>query len=203
MTELEMIVTGRRTIRKTIAQPIDRQLLLELLEKAAYAPFHSKTEPWSVYMAITAEEKAYFLQCVLESYERNDILAEFNEQQLEKIKEANEKAFFQTGANLIVAADLFDDEKQNLESLGATAAFIQNLQLLAWEKKIGVVWRTNPYIFDRQFAAAFGIPETKRVVGSLHLGYFEEKHVPKPLSRRPLTAWVRPIQLGHARRGEA
>jgi nitroreductase len=121
-------------------------------------------------------------------------LASYSEEQIKKIIDAYEKAFLHTPVTLIVATDLFGDEKQDLESIAATSAFIQNIQLLAWERNIGAVWRTNPYIFDPIFAEAFSIPSTKKIIGTLHLGYFREEDIPKPKKRRPVSEWVSNIK---------
>jgi nitroreductase len=194
LTSIDSVITSRRTIRETKSDPIPKDIILEILEKAAYAPFHNKVEPWSVVMATTYEEHVYFLKCVFESYERNQILASYSEDQIKKIKDAYEKAFLHTPVTLIVTTDLFGDEKQDLESIAATSAFIQNIQLLAWKRKIGVVWRTNPYIFDPKFAEAFSIPSNKKIMGTLHLGYFHEQDIPKPKKRRPVSEWVSSIK---------
>jgi nitroreductase len=194
MAAIDSVITSRRTIRVTKSDPIPTEIILDILEKAAYAPFHNKVEPWSVKMATTYEEHAYFLKCVFESYERNHVLASYSEEQIKKIIDAYEKAFLHTPVTLIVATDLFGDEKQDLESIAATSAFIQNIQLLAWERNIGAVWRTNPYIFDPIFAEAFSIPSTKKIIGTLHLGYFREEDIPKPKKRRPVSEWVSNIK---------
>ncbi|MBO8172471.1 MAG: nitroreductase family protein [Bacillaceae bacterium] len=193
MSDLETIITSRRTIRKPKNDPIDLANIYDILEKAAYAPYHSRVEPWSVTIASTREEHRYFLKCVFESYERNHILASYSEERIKQIKEAYKEVILNTPVSLIVATDVFQDDKKDLESICATSTFIQNIQLLAWERNIGAVWRTSPAIFDDQFREAFFIPETKRIIGSVHLGYVEPENIPEPKPRRPLHEWVKPV----------
>ncbi|TCT21732.1 nitroreductase [Melghiribacillus thermohalophilus] len=190
MSELESIITSRRTIRIPKSDPIDLERVYDILKKASFAPYHSKVEPWSVTIASTLEEHQYFLKCVFESYERNQILADYSDEKVKKIKEAYEKVMLHTPVSLIVATDVFQDEKKDLESICATSTFIQNIQLLAWQKQIGAVWRTNPYILDDQFRDAFGIAASKRIIGTVHLGYFDPDEVPEPKKRRPLHEWI-------------
>jgi nitroreductase len=172
---IESVIVSRRTIRVTKEIPIPLQEVEHLLEMAAYAPFHSKVEPWSVTIVSTEDEKKYFLNCVMKSYERTGVLAAYSEERVKKIREAY--------------------EQKDFESIGATCAFIQNLQLLCWEKNIGVVWRTNPYIHDPIFAKELGIPSSKKIIGSVHLGYIDEEKIPKAKPRRALQEWVHSLSL--------
>ena len=194
-SSIESVIVSRRTIRVTKEIPIPLQEVEHLLEMAAYAPFHSKVEPWSVTIVSTEDEKKYFLNCVMNSYERTGVLAAYSEERVNKIREAYEQYFPSTPITLIVATDLFGDEQKDFESIGATCAFIQNLQLLCWEKNIGVVWRTNPYIHDPIFAKELGIPSSKKIIGSVHLGYIDEEKIPKAKPRRALQEWVHSLSL--------
>ncbi|MED4729084.1 nitroreductase family protein [Aneurinibacillus migulanus] len=188
VSSLESIITSRRTVRKTKSSPIPLEIIEDILEKAAYAPFHSEVEPWSVKIASTEEEKQYFFDCILRSYDRTGVFASYSEEQVEKVKAAYKEYLSSTPVTMIVATDVFQDEKKDFESIGATCSFIQNIQLLSWEKNIGTVWRTNPYIFDPVFAKDIGIPPSKKVIGSVHLGYPEQ--VPKAKERRPVHEWM-------------
>jgi nitroreductase len=192
---IESVIVSRRTIRATKETPIPLQEVEDVLEKAAYAPFHSKVEPWSVTIVSTEEEKKYFLDCVMKSYERTGVLSSYSEEQVSKVRDANEKYFVTTPITLIVATDRFEDEHKDFESVGATCAFIQNLQLLCWEKNIGVVWRTNPYIHDPMFAKELGIPSSKKIIGSIHLGYIDQEKIPKVKQRRPINEWVNSLSF--------
>ncbi len=51
---------------------------------------------------------------------------------------------------------------------------IQNFWLLAWEHKLGVVWKTNPHIYDPNVKDILNIGEDEKIVGFLHLGYFDQ-----------------------------
>jgi nitroreductase len=195
MTAIKHTITERRTIRHFQDTPIDETLLNDLLEKAAYAPFHNKVEPWNVMVANDDETKMYFLDKVFESYERNGVLKECSEHQLEKIRASYKEAFVTPPVTLIVSADQFNEEKQNFEAIAAACAFIQNFQLLAWEEGIGVVWRSNPFIFDKDFAKELGVPDSQKIVGALQVGYFHQEKKPKAKERRPLNEWVKKAKI--------
>jgi len=56
---------------------------------------------------------------------------------------------------------------------------IQNFWLLAWERQLGVVWRTNPHIYEQKTKDILGVSDNEKIVGFLHLGYFDEKPIVK------------------------
>lgn len=190
---IEKVITKRRTIRQFINTPLDDNLLNDLLETSSYAPYHHHIEPWNVIIAKTHEEKMLFLEEVFASYDRNNILKNVAEDKYLQIKENYKDAFVTPAVTMIVTAAQYETEKENFDAIAATSAFIQNFQLLAWEKEIGVVWRTNPFIFDQTFAKAMGVPENHKIVGSLQVGYFNQKQKTKTKKRRPLNEWVKRV----------
>ncbi|TPG88306.1 NAD(P)H nitroreductase [Brevibacillus laterosporus] len=191
---LATLITSRRSVRQTQNTPLPMESIYEILEQAAYAPFHSEVEPWAVKIASTEQEKKYFFQCVFNSYERIGIFESYTDEKKEKVKESYREYFEGTPVSILVATDVFDHEKKDFESVGATCAFIQNVQLLCWEKNIGAVWRTNPYIFDPEFIKEMGFTSKQKIVGSLHLGYPQQ--VPKAKERRSLDQWVSRVHVG-------
>src|SRR5690625_8006269 len=70
-------------------------------------------------------------------------------------------------------------QKQWDENFGATAAMIQNFWLLAWEQNLGVVWKTNPHIYYPEVKEILGVGETEKIVGFIHLGYFDKQPIVK------------------------
>ncbi|MFF0826454.1 nitroreductase family protein [Brevibacillus sp. NPDC003359] len=89
-------------------------------------------------------------------------------------------------AHLLIVIEADPRQTQFEDAFSAAAAFIQNLQLLAWERKVGVVWKTNDYNWHPKFLQAVGVKQGERVVGTLHLGYFNDNKVPRPKKRTPI-----------------
>lgn len=192
---IEHTIMTRRTIRHFSNDPLEEGLLDKLLEQAAYAPFHNKVEPWHVIVASDHAEKMFFLEKVFSSYERNGILKDCSAAQLEKIKVSYMEAFVTPAITLIVSADQFGEEKQDFDAVAATCAFIQNFQLLCWEANIGVVWRSNPFIFDAAFSEEIGVPNGQKIVGALQIGRFNQEKKQKIKERRPLSEWVSKVNV--------
>lgn len=88
--------------------------------------------------------------------------------------------------NAILVAVMEEEEipKKWDENFGAISALIQNFWLLAWERKLGVVWKTNPHIYDEQVKKILHVKENEKIVGFLHLGYFDE--IPEAKERTPI-----------------
>lgn len=175
-------IKNRRTIRETKKDPISEEILMELLEVASYAPFHSKEEPWQFIMISDEKEKEFYASKIVDSYERMELSETYTVEKIKKSVEFFKSYIIDTPMHLIITTDHTENEKKNLEAIGATCSFVQNLQLAAWEKSIGMVWRTNPYIFDKQFYKEMGIPENRKILGALHVGYIQT--MPKATKKR-------------------
>lgn len=57
------------------------------------------------------------------------------------------------------------------EDFAAVSACIQNFQLAAWERGIGMLWNTDPTIYSPTFHAQIGVKPGEKVVGIMQIGY--------------------------------
>lgn len=167
-------ITGRRTIRDFNGEPLTEAAIQQLLEDAVWAPFHSSKEPWR-FILFTGDGRSKFADAV----------------RLTQPKEMLEKwgTWIETQycsliqAHLIVVVKAHPRQREWEEALMAASALIQNVQLLAWERQIGVVWKTHDYNWDPRFHRAIGVKADERIAGTLHLGYFDK--TPKAKRRTP------------------
>jgi len=183
---IEQIVRERRTIRTLTNQTISLETIHDLLESASYAPYHSKDEPWEVIIVREQQERQVFVKEIMNSYDRLDTWARYEQEHLEKAKKRTEDYFLDVPVTLIVTAPIGESEKSNLEAIGAVSAFIQNVQLVAWAQKIGVTWRTIPVIFENS-----GVAAERQIIGLLDISFIDE-NITLPKSRRkPVTQWTK------------
>lgn len=84
-------------------------------------------------------------------------------------------------ACLAVVADKSEDLKTWEEDYGAVCCLMQNIQLLGWERGLGMVWDTNSYIDSDEYRECMGIKNDEKIIGLLHIGYFDQ--APKPRTR--------------------
>lgn len=174
---IEKTVRERRTVNQFTSEPVPVELILELLDAAVWAPVHSWKEPWR-FILFAGEGRRRFSEAVLATYS-----AEKRQQIGDKVAEV-----YCTGVpiHLVVLIEEDPRPKEWEEALCAASALIQNLQLLAWERKIGVVWKTNDYNWHPDFRKGIGIGPGQKVVGTLHMGYFDQSTVRRPKPRTPV-----------------
>ncbi|MNI24245.1 putative NAD(P)H nitroreductase YdjA [compost metagenome] len=177
-------VRERRTINDFDGRHISKEVLVQLLNDAVWAPFHSRTEPWR-FILFLGEGRKQFSDAVLLTYSK-----EKREQFADKVSDTYCRV---VPVHLLVLIREEPRPKEWEEAFSAASALIQNLQLLAWEQKIGVVWKTNEYNWSPEFREAAGVKPGEKVVGTLHMGYFEPKKVRRAKVRTPaeeLITWV-------------
>lgn len=165
-TTLANIIRDRRAVKKGYNnKPVTEKVVFELLEDAIWAPTHGMRQPWR-FIFVGPENKAAFADKVAATYPE-----ERQENRREYLNEPN--------AYLIVVMDVPDNQKQWDENFGATACMIQNFWLLAWEQQLGAVWKTNPHVYDPKVKEILKVGEDEKIVGFIHLGYFDKKPIKK------------------------
>ncbi|MBC1457316.1 nitroreductase family protein [Listeria newyorkensis] len=183
------IIMERRSIKQVDETPIERGVINDILEKSAFAPFHSKMEPWHVAVLSTEGEKRRFVEAIVNSMERMQGEPLTHERR-EQIRAGNERKIVAPPYTLIVTTDIIGSGKKDFEAIAATSAFIQNIQLLAWEAGLGVLWRTNNFIFDPEVVTELGL-DGQQIVGCLQITRVNE--VPDAKPRRAMDTWVKDL----------
>ncbi|WP_353856335.1 nitroreductase [Bacillus sp. Bos-x628] len=155
----------RRSIRKFKDIAVSIEQLQPLLEDAVYAPNHKLTEPWRFLYATTDEAKATFVERFIAYFKRNNPDAKE-----EKIIQYREY-FSKVPALLFVVLKEDEDPVVRNDDFAAVSSLIQNLQLLAWDQGIGMVWKSGRILYDRGFQQDMGLKENERFAAILHIGY--------------------------------
>lgn len=160
-TELATIIRERRAVKKGYNdKEVTEDVVKELLNDAIWAPTHGMRQPWR-FVFVSNDQKADFAKKVAATYPEN-------------LQENRENFLNEPNAYLVVIMQEPEKQKQWDENFGATAAMIQNFWLLAWEKKLGVVWRTNPHVYHPEVKEILNVADDEKIVGFVHLGYFDE-----------------------------
>ncbi|MFD2760023.1 nitroreductase family protein [Lentibacillus juripiscarius] len=160
-TALQQTIRDRRAVKKGYSdKPVTEETIKKLLEDAVWAPTHGIRQPWR-FIFVGPEQKESFADKVAATYPEE--------------RQENRRAYLrEPNAFLIVVMEEPASQKQWDENFGAAACMIQNFWLLAWEHKLGVVWKTNPHIYDPNVKDILNIGEDEKIVGFLHLGYFDQ-----------------------------
>lgn len=170
-TTLANIIRERRSIKKGYNNKVVKEeTIVDLLEDAIWAPTHGMRQPWR-FIFVEGENQKAFAKKIASTYPV--------ERQQNREDYLNEPS-----AILVVIMKKGDTQKKEDENFGATACMIQNFQLLAWEQGLGVVWKTNPHIYDPKVEEILQVKEDERIIGFLHMGYFDE--LPEKKERMPV-----------------
>lgn len=163
---LATIIRERRAVKKGYNdKEVTEETVHELLSDARWAPTHALRQPWR-FIFVGKDELPVFAKMVAATYP-------------EGRQENREIYLNEPNAILVAVMESPKIEKERDENFGAISAMIQNFWLLAWEIKLGVVWKTNPHIYDTKVKEILDVKENEKIVGFIHLGYFDEPPVAK------------------------
>ncbi|MFF2910964.1 nitroreductase family protein [Paenibacillus sp. NPDC057934] len=170
--DLEALIKERRSIRKYNQTPVSEQLVTELLNSAAAlnGPIGNEPLPWRYLYAGSMEARLRLANYLTEQVTQSRL----GKLIPGKLVEMYKKRFTDIPAHLIVICDT-DPERGQSESIYAEAcAVLQNFQLLAWERGLGMVWDTEPMIQTEAFFKGIGLRGQEKFVGIFHIGYFDK-----------------------------
>jgi nitroreductase len=156
--EVEEGIRTRRTHKAYRPEPVDRELLEEILDLARWAPNHNLTNPWRFRVV--------------------------GPRALERLKEA---AGPEAGSKLdraptlvVCSCALSGDPVQDEEDLHAAAVAAYIVLLVAHDRGLAGYWRTPEVLRTPEGRAAVGMPDDERFIGLLHLGMpVQEQRVPE------------------------
>lgn len=155
------IIRERRAIKKSYTdKEVTEEVVRDLLDSAMWAPTHGMRQPWR-FIFVGADELPDFAKKVASTYP-------------EERRQNREDYLNEPNAILVAIMEDSDIEKTRDENFGAIASMIQNFWLLAWEKQLGVVWKTNPHIYDPKVKELLHVKDNEKIVGFIHLGYFDQ-----------------------------
>ncbi len=153
---------GRRTIELFLQTPVPKELVLDAIESATWAPNHHVTEPWHFYLLGPAAVAACLdLNEALVSAKKGPEAAAF------KRKSWSEKPGW-----MVLTCRRSADELLQSEDYAACAAALQNFYLYLWKAGVGTKWTSGDITRDPRFAEIVGIDfANERVVGLVWYGY--------------------------------
>ena len=164
--DLETAIRTRRTHKAYGAEPVEREILDELLELARWAPNHNLTNPWRFRVV--------------------------GPRALERLKEAagpEAAAKLDRAPTLVVATALqCEDPLQNDEDFAAAASAVYIVLLAAHARGLAGYWRTPAVLRTPEGRAAVEVPDDERVLGLIHLGPPRQEKAPP--DRAPLGEYV-------------
>ena len=155
-------IRGRRTIGAFRLELPPRDVILDALDAARWAPNHKKTEPWHVvWLGPEIKRAVIELNARLVAAAKGPTEAE-----------SKRRKWAEVPGWLVVTCDLADDPLRREEDYAACCCLIQNLSLALWSAGIGTKWTTGDVTRHAEFFELLGIDATRqRVVGLIWFGY--------------------------------
>lgn len=165
-------ILQRRSIKKFNGQLVDKADVLTILDDAKWAPNHGNREPWRIVVG-TGEQlpKVHELLRDLAIPKWQELSEEALAAQMQKFTLAGAYAF------VLVNEDM--RQKERLEDYAAAACYLQNAQLLAWDKGIGTCWKTPGFLDNPKFRGALNAQPNERIIAMFQFGYFDEAPIAK------------------------
>ncbi len=155
------IINSRRNIKNFKSDPISMEQLNKWLQAGTMAPNHKMTEPWEVYL-VGPKTRA----------------------------ELNHKTnFFNAPVVLAVLSKHGATKIETEENALATACFVQNFNLAAWEEGVGTFWSSMGNAQKNR--EILGVSNEYDVIGVFGVGYPEEINSPK--ERTPIQEKIKSL----------
>jgi len=147
--DVEEAIRGRRTHKAYAPDPVERELLDELLELARWAPNHHLTNPWR-FRVMGPESLA----------------------KLKEVAGPEAAGKLDRAPTLVIATTTrMGDPVQDEEDLLATGVAAYIVLLAAHARGLVGYWRTPAILRTAAGRAAVDIPDDERFVALLHLGH--------------------------------
>jgi nitroreductase len=158
------VIRNRRTIHNFRPEQPPRQLILDAVELARWAPNHRHTEPWKFHhLGVQSKTKVVELNARLVAEKKGP-----------EAGEAKRLRWNEIPGWLAVTCQRSGETVQDREDYAATCCAIQNLSLYLWTQQVGVKWTSGAVIRHAEYFEILGLDEAEhRSVGLLWYGYAE------------------------------
>jgi len=171
MTDIERLVRQRRTVDCFLPEVPSRQIIIDAIDAARWAPNHHLTQPWHFHFP---------------DIDMTGRIIELNAQLVEVKKgreaaDAKRRRWHTMPGWLVVSCERSDDAMREKEDYAACCCAIYAMSLVLWAKGIGVKWTTGDVIRDDTFYDICWIDRrTQEVAGLIWYGYPHKVPPPQP-----------------------
>jgi nitroreductase len=177
--DLARTIRGRRTINDFLPEPAPREILLQAIELARWAPNHKLTEPWRFHL-LGPQTAETLIQL------NSRLVAAGKGEEVARKKTERWRA---VPGWLAVSCRISADRLRDQEDYAAVCCAIQNLMLFLWSQGIGTKWSTGDVIRHPDALSLLGLdPARDRIVGLIWYG--RPAQVPQ-MKRQPVAEMTR------------
>ena len=169
-SQLSALIRHRRSIKPVdmdASRGVVRELLMQVLEDATWAPTHGLTEPWK-FIVYQGGGRARLAETMQRIYRETTPANEFRE---DKMKKTGENPLLAPVVIACVMERRGGAKIPEVEEIEAVACALQNLQLSATAGGLGCYWSSPPLLGTREFTEWLQISAEDRCVGLIYLGW--------------------------------
>lgn len=162
-------IATRRNIKPEAynTQTISREVLMQILESANWAPTHGYTEPWR--FVVYSGESLHALGSFLAELDQPDPEAEeFNQIRFDRLKGRPALASHVLG---VVMRKGDNPKIPEVEEVCSVAMAVQNMWLMAHSLGVSAYWSTGAKGYSDALRDFFGLDEQHHAMGLFYLGY--------------------------------
>jgi len=172
------VIRNRRTINAFKPQLPPRELILQAIDLARWAPNHYLTEPWNFYLlSDNTKKRIVDLNARLVAEAKGEKAAQMKRERWSGIP-----------GWMVVTCDRSEDRQRAKEDYAACCCAIHSFSLYLWSEGVGVKWTTGDVIRDPRFYEyIWADASAEEAVGLVWYGYPDE--VPVTV-RRPVSEIV-------------
>jgi nitroreductase len=182
--EIEEAILTRRTITQFLPTVVERSILDEILSAGLRAQNHRLTQPWR--FIVIGPETHRKLSVLFGQLQADALPPEQGAADRDRAFETARRKLMARPKIVVVSSLLQGDSQQRKEDYAATACAIQNIQLAAWARGIGMQWSTSHMTRNQATYEFLGCdPHHEEIVGFLFLGYPAE--IPIERNRKSLS----------------
>ena len=167
-SQINELIKNRRSVFPPMyvqGKTIPKEVILQILENANWAPTHKMTEPWR-FKIFTGESLSKLSDFMGDYYKKNTSQENFSEM---KYKKTIKKPF---QSACIIAICMQRDPNESIpewEEVASVACAVQNMWLTATVNGIGAYWSSPKSIHS---ATEFlGLKDGQKCLGFFYMGY--------------------------------
>ena len=189
--ELNKLIHERRSVFQNdyTGQPVDDDIVKQMLENANWAPTHKLTEPWR-FVVFTGDGLKKLADVQADYYKK--ITTADNTFKEERFKNLLTKPML---SSHIIVVGMKRDEKKSvpeIEEMGAVFCAIQNMYLTATAYGVGCYLSTGGITYFDGAQEVFGFDKEDKLIGFIHIGIPKNQlSAGKRKSIDEKVAWVR------------
>jgi coenzyme F420-0:L-glutamate ligase/coenzyme F420-1:gamma-L-glutamate ligase len=182
MTDIFEVVKNRRSIRKYASKPVQKEVILEVLEAAGCAPSAHNSQPWRFIILQDLQVKRNLADAMAEAWAKNlqrDGIMVDPDKRVERVERFASAPVLILACLTVVDLRKFpDSERQMCERDLAVQSFgaaLQNLLLAAHAKGLGACWFCAPSFCKETVRKILRIPDAVEPQAFVAMGYPAEK----------------------------